>query len=185
MNIEKMSLEEYKEELSYKLNKDKLYPPIVDKIYEYPGEIDLPVSCSILASEFGTTTQRMTLYLKYLIMEGLVACDPSIKRCRKYWAIDYRKAEKQQIKEQQGPKNTTLALEPTILSGNDKQALEQQINRLQCYLTVSDLNKDHTNKLLISLDDRNLIVQYTPGNFKKIKTFLHYIQLFPTGNDHE
>ena len=186
MEINRMSLEEWRKELIQQYDIQKLYLPICDEIAEYLYKTKLSLSSSVLANEFDVTPQRMNRLLKALVMLKRVACNPSIKRQRQYWIDpEYAKIKNQQIKEENTAKESVLNLKPTTLSASDKKAVEEQIKRLKCYLKADTINKDHQNNLLVTLEDTHIMIQYTPQKekFEKFELLLSYLNQFVTGEE--
>ena len=180
MEINKMTLEQWREELEQRHDINKMYDPMCEEVSEYLVKTNLSLSSATLAAEFGITWQKMTKLLKCLVMQKRAACDPSIKRARQYWADPvYRKKtleDKRAITAQEG----VLNLKPTTLSSHDKKTLNMQIKRLQCYLAVDTLNKNHENHMLISLEETHVMLQFTPqkDKFDNIRRFLIYLDKF-------
>ena len=182
MEINKMSLKEWRQELLQRHDINKLFDPICDEIVEYLQRTNLQLGASVLAAEFKVSPQKMNLLLKALIILKRVACDPSVKRNRKYWIDpEYKSKNELEDKSSVTAKDAVLNLKPTTLSANDKKALQNQIKRLQCYIGADALNKDHKNHMLISFDENHVMVQYAPTKekFDRIKAFLAYVDRFP------
>ena len=186
MEINRMSLKEWRQELLQRHDVNKLFDPICDQIAEYLFKTKLSLSSSVLANEFDVTPQRMNRLLKALVMLKRVACNPSIKRQRQYWIDpEYAKIKNQQIKEENTAKESVLNLKPTTLSASDRKAVEEQIKRLKCYLKADTINKDHQNNLLVTLEDTHIMIQYTPqkDKFAKFELLLSYLNQFVTGEE--
>ena len=137
-----------------------------------------------LLDNFDCSYDALKNALDWLIYVGKLAIDPNRTRYRKYYLdpqyikIKNLENEPQQQEKKTSARDTMLSLEPTIISPDVEKVIEEEIARLAVVKIASDLNKDHTNDMMISIQDRHVVVMYSPTKhpYKKIKDFLNHIK---------
>jgi len=171
----KVSLSDYREQL---LEDGIEKNDLCDSLLYWLENYGLPASMSQLWQAFSSESRNSVREgVLWLVAEGYLSCDPSKTRYRKY-EIDPVYARKKKIaQEEQNKKSardTVLALDPTIISEDVSNVLDEEIARLSAIKTASMMNKDHKNGLMISIQDKHVVVILTPQEkpYSKIREFL-------------
>ena len=134
-----------------------------------------------LMDNFECSYDAMKNALDWLIYIGKIAINPKSTRHRKYYLdpqyVKIRNMEKEPEEKKSSARDTILSLEPTIISADVEKVIEEEIARLAVVKMASDLNKDHKNNMMLSVQDKHLVIMYTPTKtpYQTIKEFLKHI----------
>ena len=169
-----LSLSDYREQLRDEgIEKNDL----CDSLLYWLENNGLPASMSELWQAFSSESRNtVRMAVLWLVAEGYLSCDPSKTRYRKYEidAVYQRKKKIAQESKTTDARGSMLALDPTIISEDVANVLDEEIARLSAIKTASQMNKDHKNGLMISIQEKHVVVILTPQKkpYSKIREFL-------------
>ncbi len=175
----KTTLEDYREHLKEEgIEKS----PLCDDVLFWIETNGLPVAMSQIWQAFPNQGRGdIRSAVLWLVMKGFVSCDPSKTRYRKYEADPrYLKRRRKEIEAEKQAKNkntaqdTTLALDPTIINDELRAVINEEIARLSAIQCASDINTNTKNDLMVSIQDKHVVVVLTPKEtpYAKIREFL-------------
>ena len=175
----KTTLEDYREHLKEEgIEKS----PLCDDVLFWIETNGLPVAMSQIWQAFPDQKRGdIRSAVLWLVMEGFVFCDPSKTRYRKYEADPrYLKRKRKEIeaekqkKKENSAQDTMLALDPTIINTDVRNMNNEEIARLSGIQCASDINTNENNDLMVSIQDKHVVVVLTPKQtpYAKIREFL-------------
>lgn len=175
----KTTLEDYREHLKEEgIEKS----PLCNDVLFWIETNGLPVAMSQIWQAFPDQKRGdIRSAVLWLVMEGFVFCDPSKTRYRKYEADPrYLKRKRKEIeaekqkKKENSAQDTMLALDPTIINTDVRNMINEEIARLSGIQCASDINTNENNDLMVSIQDKHVVVVLTPKQtpYAKIREFL-------------
>ena len=177
-----MTIEEYRQALRIEFGGgDQIKSPLCDDVLYILETNPIEMSIREIWNCFDDVSiEDVRLALTYLIMMGKVLIDPALRRYRKYsidpeYLIEKKKRIEQQKKtEKTTPRDSILALDPTVINDSVIKVIDEEISRLSAVKIASQMNLDNENNLMISIQDKHVVVILTPTEqpYQSIRKFL-------------
>ena len=176
-----MTIEEYRQALRIEFGDgEKIKSPLCDDVLYVLETNAIEMSIRDICNCFeDVSIADIRLALTYLIMVGKVLIDPTLRRYRKYTVDpDYRADKKKQIEQQKTakttPRDSILALDPTVINDSVIKVIDEEIARLSAVKIASQMNLNNENNLMISIQDKHVVVILTPTErpYQSIREFL-------------
>lgn len=179
---DEMTIEEYRQALRIEFgNGEQIKSPLCDDVLYLLETNAIEMSIREICNCFeDVSINDVRLALTYLIMVGKVLIDPTLRRYRKYTVDpDYIAEKKRQIEQQKKAETTSardsiLALDPTVINSDVVRVIDEEIARLSAVKIASQMNLNNENNLMISIQDKHVVVILTPKErpYQSIREFL-------------
>ena len=165
----KKTLSIYRRELDSRFRENNSEPRELAQDIEYfISQSLMPIGIKEITAFFdGIDIGTLREAIRWLIWIGRVGCDPNKTRYRKYWIDkEYLAEKKQKIEtpkeEKKSARDTVLTLDPTIVSQEVINVIDEEIARLSAIKMASLINTDHKNNLMVSIQERHVVIVLTP-----------------------
>jgi len=178
---DKMTIEEYRQALRIEFGSgEKIFSPLCNDVLYILETNAVQMSIRDIWNCFeDISISDIRIALTWLIMVGKVIIDPSLRRHRKYGVDpDHLTQKKKEIESQKSKKSNArdsiLALDPTVINEEVARVLDEEIARLSAVKTASQMNLNNDNDLMISIQDKHVVVILTPKErpYQSIREFL-------------
>ncbi len=178
---DEMTLDEYRADLRETYGTgEKLKSSLCDEIMFMLKTAQMAMTIRDIweAFEQAIQIQDIRMALTWLILVGRIAINPKNKGSRKYWVDQNYLAEKKKQVEQKETKTSArdsiLSLDPTVINEDVVTVLDEEIARLSAVKLASNINLSNENDLMISIQDKHVVVILTPQKkpYQSIKEFL-------------
>lgn len=179
---DEMTIEEYRQALRIEFgNGEQIKSPLCDDVLYLLETNAIEMNIREICNCFeDVSINDVRLALTYLIMVGKVLIDPTLRRYRKYTVDpDYIAEKKRQIEQQKKAETTSardsiLALDPTVINSDVVRVIDEEIARLSAVKIASQMNLNNENNLMISIQDKHVVVILTPKErpYQSIREFL-------------
>ena len=182
MKKDKMTIEEYRQSLRIEFGSGKkIFSPLCNDVLYLLETNAIEMGIREIWNCFENVgIEDIRLALTYLIMVGKVIIDPTLRRYRKYSVDpDYLIEKKRQIEQQKKaekvtPRDSILALDPTVINSDVVGVIDEESGRLSAVKIASQMNLNNENNLMISIQDKHVVVILTPTErpYQSIREFL-------------
>lgn len=179
---DEMTIEEYRQALRIEFGDgEQIKSPLCDDVLYLLETNAIEMNIREICNCFeDVSINDVRLALTYLIMVGKVLIDPTLRRYRKYTVDpDYIAEKKRQIEQQKKAEKTSardsiLALDPTVINDSVIKVIDEEIARLSAVKIASQMNLNNNNNLMISIQDKHVVVILTPKErpYQSIREFL-------------
>ena len=177
-----MTIEEYRQALRIEFGDgEQIKSPLCDDVLYLLETNAIEMNIREICNCFeDVSINDVRLAITYLIMVGKVLIDPTLRRYRKYTVDpDYIAEKKRQIEQQKKAEKTSardsiLALDPTVINDSVIKVIDEEIARLSAVKIASQMNLNNNNNLMISIQDKHVVVILTPKErpYQSIREFL-------------
>ena len=179
---DEMTIEEYRQALRIEFGSgEQIKSPLCDDVLYLLETNAIEMSIRDICNCFeDVSINDVRLALTYLIMVGKVLIDPTLRRYRKYTVDpDYIAEKKREIEQQKKAEKTSardsiLALDPTVINDSVIKVIDEEIARLSAVKIASQMNLNNNNNLMISIQDKHVVVILTPKErpYQSIREFI-------------
>ena len=179
---DEMTIEEYRQALRIEFgNGEQIKSPLCDDVLYLLETNAIEMSIREICNCFeDVSINDVRLALTYLFMAGKDLIDPTLRRYRKYTVDpDYIAEKKKEIEQQKKAETTSardsiLALDPTVINDSVIKVIDEEIARLSAVKIASQMNLNNNNNLMISIQDKHVVVILTPKErpYQSIREFI-------------